>query len=108
MTILVTALPTLSEKLGASTDELQWILAAYTLTLAGLLIPAGVLADRLGRRRMLFVGLVIFGISSVAASQMTTATGLIAMRAAMGIGGAIILPLSLAILPTIFSERERP
>lgn len=108
MTILVTAIPTLSEKLGASTDQLQWILAAYTLTLAGLLIPAGVLADRLGRRRMLFVGLVIFGIASVAASQMTTATGLIAMRAVMGIGGAIILPLSLAILPTIFSEQERP
>lgn len=107
-TILVTALPTLSAKLGATTDQLQWISAAYTLALAGFMIPAGVLADRVGRRRMLLTALVLFGVSSVAASQMTTANGLISMRAVMGIGGAFIFPISLAILPTIFSERERP
>jgi DHA2 family multidrug resistance protein-like MFS transporter len=107
-TILVTALPTLSTKLGATTDQLQWISAAYLLALAGLMIPAGVLGDRLGRRRMLLVALVIFGLSSVAASQVTTASGLILMRAVMGIGGAFIFPISLAVLPTIFSERERP
>jgi len=60
-TILVTALPTLSAKLGATTDKLQWISAAYTLALAGFMIPAGVLADRLGRRRMLLAALVVFG-----------------------------------------------
>jgi len=107
-TIVVTALPTLSAKLGATTDQLQWIAAAYTLALAGFMIPAGVLADRLGRRRMLLVALFLFGASSVAASQMTTANGLILMRALMGIAGAFIFPISLAILPTIFSERERP
>ncbi len=107
-TIVVTALPTLSSKLGATTDQLQWISAAYTLALAGFMIPAGVLADRLGRRRMLLVALFLFGASSVAASQMTTADGLIWMRAVMGIAGAFISPISLAILPTIFSERERP
>jgi len=107
-TIVVTALPTLSIKLGATTDQLQWISAAYTLALAGFMIPAGVLADRLGRRRMLLVALFLFGASSTAASQMTTANGLIFMRALMGIAGALIFPISLAILPTIFSERERP
>ncbi len=107
-TIVVTALPTLSAKLGATTDQLQWISAGYTLALAGFMIPAGVLADRLGRRRMLLVALLLFGASSVAASQMTTANGLIVMRAVMGIAGAFIFPISLAILPTIFSERERP
>ena len=107
-TIVVTALPTLSARLGATTDQLQWISAAYTLALAGFMIPAGVLADRLGRRRMLLAALFLFGASSVAASQMTSAIGLISMRAAMGIAGAFIFPISLAILPTIFSERERP
>jgi len=107
-TILVTALPTLSAKLGASTSELQWISAAFTLALAGFLLPAGVLSDRLGRRRMMLIGVATFGISSVVASQMTSATGLIWMRALMGASGAIIMPLMLAILPTIFSEKERP
>ncbi|HET9848610.1 MAG TPA: DHA2 family efflux MFS transporter permease subunit [Candidatus Dormibacteraeota bacterium] len=107
-TVLVTALPTLSQKLGATTSDLQWITAAYTLALGGLLLPGGVLGDRFGRKLLLMVGLVVFGISSVAAGQMTTATGLIAMRALMGIGAALVLPLSLSILPSLFSEAERP
>src|SRR5712671_1918401 len=65
ITILVTALPTLSAKLGATTDQLQWMSAAYTLALAGFMLPAGVLGDRFGRRRLLLVGLVTFGISSL-------------------------------------------
>lgn len=108
MTILVTALPTLAQKLGASTSDLQWISTAYTLALGGLLLPAGVLGDRLGRKRLLLLGLVLFGAGSVAASQMTTASGLIAMRAVMGAGAAIVVPLSLSILPTLFSDQERP
>src|SRR5260370_801981 len=87
-TVLITALPTLSSKLGATTSDLQWIAASYTLTLGGLLLPGGVLGDRYGRKRLLLVGLVIFGISSVIASQATTATELIAMRALMGVGAA--------------------
>lgn len=108
MTILVTALPTLSAKLGASTSDLQWLSDAYTLALGGLLLPAGVLGDHHGRRRLLLVGLLLFGVSSVLAGQMTSATGLIWMRALMGVGAAIIMPLTLSILPSLFSESERP
>src|ERR1700687_2798707 len=93
ITILITALPTLSAKLSATTDQLQWMSAAYTLSLAGFMLPAGVLGDRFGRQRLLLIALVLFGISSVVASQMTTANGLIIMRAVMGISGAVILPL---------------
>lgn len=107
-TVLITALPTLSAKLGATISDLQWIAAAYTLALGGLLLPGGVLGDRYGRKRLLLVGLILFGAASVAASQMTTAGGLITMRALMGVGAALILPLSLSILPSLFSEAERP
>lgn len=107
-TILATALPTLSARLGATTSQLQWISAAYTLAWAGLLLPAGVLGDRLGRRRVLLVGLLLFGAASIVASRTTSANGLIAMRAVMGAGAAIIVPLTLSILPTIFSAEERP
>src|SRR5256885_14884568 len=77
ITILVTALPTLSAKLNATTDQLQWMSAAYTLALAGFMLPAGVLGDRLGRKRLLLIGLVTFGISSGIASQVNFAHGLI-------------------------------
>src|SRR6202158_3707827 len=107
ITILITALPTLSAKLSATTDQLQWMSAAYTLSLAGFMLPAGVLGDRFGRQRLLLIALVLFGISSVVASQMTTANGLIIMRAVMGISGAVILPLMQASLPSMFREDER-
>ena len=107
ITVLVTALPTLSAQLSATTDELQWMSAAYTLSLAGFMLPAGVLGDRFGRRRLLLIALVFFGISSVVASQVTTAGGLIAMRAVMGVSGAVILPLMQAMLPSMFAPDER-
>lgn len=107
-TVVVTALPTLSAKLGASTSELQWVMDAYTLVLSGLLLLAGVLGDRFGRRRLLIGGLLVFGLSSFAATQAASAGGLIAVRAVMGVGAAAIVPLSLSILPSLFSERERP
>jgi MFS transporter, DHA2 family, multidrug resistance protein len=107
ITILITALPTLSAKLNATTDQLQWMSAAYTLALAGFMLPAGVLGDRFGRKRMLLIGLVTFGISSVIASQMTTATGLILMRVVMGLSGAIVLPLMQSMLPSMFETDER-
>ena len=107
ITILVTALPTLSAKLNATTEQLQWMSAAYTLALAGFMLPAGVLGDRLGRKRMLLIGLATFGISSVIASQMTSASGLILMRVVMGFSGAIVLPLMQAMLPSMFQEDER-
>ena len=107
ITILITALPTLSAKLGATTDQLQWMSAAYTLSLAGFMLPAGVLGDRFGRKRLLLIGLVTFGVSSVIASQMTSANGLILMRVVMGASGAIVLPLVTSILPSMFAEDER-
>src|SRR2546425_1747449 len=107
ITILVTALPTLSAKLNATTDQLQWMSAAYTLALAGFMLPAGVLGDRLGRKRLLLIGLVTFGISSGIASQMTSANGLILMRVIMGASGAIVLPLMQSMLPSMFQADER-
>src|ERR1700716_278684 len=107
ITILVTAIPTLSVKLNATTDQLQWMSAAYTLSLAGFMLPAGVLGDRLGRKRLLLVGVITFGISSVVASQMTSANGLIVMRAVMGLSGAIVMPLVTSIIPAMFAEDER-
>jgi EmrB/QacA subfamily drug resistance transporter len=107
MTILITALPTLSAELNATTDQLQWMSAAYTLSLAGFMLPAGVLGDRIGRRRLLLAALALFGISSVVASRMTTAEGLITMRAVMGVSGAAILPLMQGMLPVMFAEDER-
>jgi EmrB/QacA subfamily drug resistance transporter len=107
MTILITALPTLSVELNATTDQLQWMSAAYTLSLAGFMLPAGVLGDRIGRRRLLLGALLLFGLSSVVASRMTSAGGLIGMRAVMGVSGAAILPLMQGMLPVMFAEDER-
>ena len=86
--VLNTALPTLSVKLGASTSQLQWITDAYTLAMAAVLLPAGQLGDRLGRRSMLLAGLVLFGVASVITSQVHTVGELIGMRAVMGAGAA--------------------
>src|SRR3989475_1622622 len=107
-TVLITALPTLSSKLGATTSDLQWSGPAYALTRGGRSRPGGVRGAGSGRKRWLLVGLAIFGVSSVIASQATTATALIAMRALMGVGAALILPLSLSILPSMFTADERP
>src|SRR5258705_8534935 len=85
-TILNVALPTLATELGASTGGLQWIVDAYILVFAGLLLPIGALGDRIGRRKVLLVGLGIFLISSLAAAWTTSVGGLIAARALMGLG----------------------
>jgi DHA2 family multidrug resistance protein-like MFS transporter len=106
--IVVTALPTFSVRLGASESQLQWITAAYTLAWAALLLPVGRLGDKLGRRKVLMAGLAIFGITSVAASQATTASELIALRAVMGAGAAVIMPMGMAIIPVLFpAEADR-
>ena len=108
--VLNTALPTLSAKLGASTSQLQWITDAYTLAMAAVLLPAGQLGDRLGRRALLLGGLALFGVASVITSQVHTVGELIAMRAVMGVGAAVIMPLSISVLPTLFpgdAERRR-
>ena len=102
------ALPTLARDLDASSSDLQWILDAYALVFAGFLLPAGALGDRFGRRGALQVGLVIFGLAALVASQSTTPDQVIATRAVMGIGAALIMPATLSIILTSFPMHERP
>src|SRR3954447_17197938 len=97
-TILNVALPTLAEDLKASGSQLQWIVDSYVLVFACLLLSAGALGDRFGRRGALSAGLVVFGIGSAAAMLASTPGQLIAARAFMGIGGDLIMPTTLSIL----------
>lgn len=106
-TILNTALPTLALDLHATTTDLQWIIDAYTLVFAALLIAAGSLADRYGRREALLAGLVVFGLGSALAAVSSSAGELIAARAVMGLGAAFVMPATLSILTAVFPERER-
>jgi EmrB/QacA subfamily drug resistance transporter len=107
-TIVNVALPTISRDLHASTQALQWIVDAYTLAFAGLLLVAGNLGDRLGRKRLLQLGLVLFAATSVTAAISTTSGELIAARAAMGASAALVYPATLAILNNVFTNpRER-
>ena len=96
--VVVTALPVIQQDLNASLSSLEWTVNAYTLTFAVLLLTGAALGDRFGRRRMLAVGLFIFTASSAAAALSTSAGMLIAARAAQGVGGAIVTPLTLTIL----------
>ena len=108
-TILNVALPTLAHPsakggLGASASQLQWIVDAYTLVFAGLLLTAGSLGDRFGRYRALAIGLAVFGLGSLLSAFATSAPMLIATRALMGIGGAFIMPSTLSILTNVFTD----
>jgi EmrB/QacA subfamily drug resistance transporter len=107
-TILNVALPTLQRELGTSASQLQWIVDAYMLVFAGLLLSAGSLADRFGRRLALSMGLVVFGIGSTLSAFSGSSSQLIASRALMGVGGALIMPATLSIITTVFRDaRER-
>ena len=107
-TIVNVALPSLQEELGASTAQLQWVVDAYSVLFAGTLLFAGSLGDRFGRKRILLIGLVIFGMGSLAAGASPDANVLIACRALMGIGGAFIMPSTLSILVQTFTvPKER-
>ena len=107
-TILNVALPTLAADLGASTAQLQWIVDAFVLVLAGLMLPAGALADRVGRRPVLLGGISVFTLGSLAAAYAGSAGGLISARAVMGVGAAVIMTVPLAVLPSLFDADERP
>ncbi|MFN8051514.1 MAG: MFS transporter [Acidimicrobiales bacterium] len=106
-TILNVALPTLVEKLHATNSQLQWIVDGYTLVFAGLLLTAGSLGDRLGRKGALQIGLTIFGVGSALSALATSPTQLIITRCLMGIGGAFIMPATLSILTNVFPPEER-
>ena len=107
-TILNTALPTLALVLHAGTTSLQWIADAYTLCFAALLVPAGALGDRYGRRLSLVGGLAGFALGSAAAAFASGAGALIAARVVMGLGAAFVMPATLSILNSVFPPRERP
>jgi EmrB/QacA subfamily drug resistance transporter len=103
-TIVNVALPTFSRDLHASSSGLQWIVDAYTLTFAALLLLAGAIADRYGRQRALAAGLAVFAAGSLAAAFTQTTSELIAARAVMGIGGAFIMPATLSIITAVFTD----
>jgi len=107
-TILNLALPTMAGDLHADNTQLQWFVTVYTLVLAAGMIPAGMLGDRLGRKKTLLGALAIFGISSLAAAYAPSAGMFIASRAALGLGAALMLPTMLALIPTMFTAEERP
>jgi len=106
-TIVNVALPTLSRELNADTAQLQWIVDAYTLVMAGLLLSVGSLSDRYGRRGWLNCGLAAFAMTFVVAAQANSADALIAARAAMGVGAAVIFPTTLGLITNIFTDPVR-
>ncbi|MEV8510982.1 MFS transporter [Dactylosporangium sp. NPDC051484] len=106
-TILNVALPTLATALNAGNDDLQWIVNAYVLVFAGLLLPMGALGDRYGRKRLLMTGLLLFAGASLIAVFASGAGQVIAARALMGVGGAILTPITMAVLPVMFEPHER-
>src|SRR5450755_3317363 len=106
-TILNTALPTLARVLHAGTSSLQWITDAYTLCFAALLIPAGALGDRFGRRRSLVAGLAVFALGSTLAAFASGTGLLIGARVVMGLGATFVMPATLSILNAVFPPRER-
>ena len=107
-TIVNVALPTLARELEAGTSSLQWIVDAYTLVFAGLLLAAGGLGDRFGRKGALLAGLALFGAFSAAGAFASSTGQLISARAVMGVGAALIFPTTLAIVVNVFTEpRER-
>lgn len=105
--ILNVAIPTISQTLKATDQQLLWIIDAYTLVFAGLLLTAGTLGDKYGRRRLLQLGLAIFGLASILSAFATSPMQLIIGRALMGIGGAAIMPSTLSIITNVFPPRER-
>ncbi len=106
-TILAVAFPSIETGLHTNEAGLQWIGSAYGLVLAGLLLPLAVVGDRRGRKGLLMIGLLIFGIASAAAAFATTAAWLAIARGAMGVGGACTMPSTLSVLGNIFPEHER-
>ncbi|MEU6877720.1 DHA2 family efflux MFS transporter permease subunit [Streptomyces sp. NPDC046712] len=104
---LTVAVPSMTEDIGASAQDIQWILDSYILVFAGLLLTSGSLGDRFGRRKVMIIGLLLFGLASLAATFSNDPGEVIAVRIAMGVGGALIMPSTLSILITVFEEDER-
>ncbi|MET9819872.1 MFS transporter [Streptomyces sp. NPDC006355] len=107
-TVLTVAIPSITESLDASTSAIQWVMNGYTLAVAGLLMTTGSLADRFGRKRALLLGVVLFTICSGVAAMSDSPTQLILGRIGMGLGAALLMPNTLAVLLQVFDEKERP
>ena len=107
-TVVNTALPRISVDLDASTSALQWVIDAYVLVLAGLLLLCGSIGDRYGRKRMMTVGLVVFGLAAAGAALADSTGMLIAMRALQGLGAALVLPATLSIIISVFPATSGP
>ena len=101
------ALPDLARDTGATQSQLQWIVDAYTMVFAGLLLSAGAIGDRYGRKGILLAGLVIFGSAAAAAIFVNDPNTLIGLRAVMGVGAALVMPTTLSIITTSFPPEER-
>src|SRR3982751_1337895 len=104
-TIVNVALPTLVRQLHATDSQLQWVVDAYNLVFAASVLAAGSLSDRFGRKGMLLAGLAVFGVASLAGGLTDDPGQLIAMRAVMGIGSAMVFPSTLSLLSNVFTER---
>jgi DHA2 family multidrug resistance protein-like MFS transporter len=107
-TVLSLALPTLAGALHASESELQWFIAGYALVLAAAMLPAGLLGDRYGRKRVMLIGLVLFGAGSIACAYSPNPAVFIAARSVLGLAGAGLITMCLSSLTVLFTERERP
>ncbi|MGW3118071.1 MFS transporter [Streptomyces sp. NPDC001107] len=107
-TVLNVAIPSLTRELGAATSDIQWMINAYSLVQSGLLLTAGSAADRYGRKKMLIAGLALFGVGSLTAGLAGSTGQLIAARAGMGVGGALLLTTTLAVAMQIFAPEEQP
>ena len=107
-TILNVAIPSLQRDLGASASSLLWMVNSYMLVFGGLLLTMGGFGDRFGRARMLRYGLAVFALSSLGAALAQSSAQLIAARAIMGVGGAMMMPATLAVIVNVFKEKEMP
>src|SRR5271165_7539507 len=105
-TIVNVALPSLVRQLHATNSQLQWIVDAYNLVFASLLLAAGSLSDRLGRKGMLLAGLAVFGLASAGGALTDSSQGLIAARCVMGLGAAMVFPATLSLISNIYTERS--
>src|SRR5215472_11205330 len=108
ITILSVALPTLATALHASESDLQWFSSGYTLVLAAAMLPAGLLGDRYGRKKVMLIALALFGAGSAACAYAPSAGAFVVARLALGLAGAGVIVMAVSALTVLFSEEERP
>src|SRR6266581_5034 len=107
-TVLSVALPTLATTLHASESDLQWFSSGYLLVLAAMMLPAGLLGDRFGRKKVMLIALILFGIGSAACAYAPSAGAFIVARVVLGLAGAGVIVMALSALTVLFTKEERP